>query len=130
MAFDIVSGGLLALFGAMMGVMLIILLGFYIYSSLALMAIAKKTKTENAWLAWVPIGNLYLVTQIARQNGLWTLMVLAAFIPFIGGIAFGAVYIWLFWQIAEKIKMPGWTSLLLIIPLVNLVILGLYAWKD
>ena len=49
MALDIMSGGILALFGAMMGVMLIILLGVYIYSALALMAIAKISNSLDKY---------------------------------------------------------------------------------
>jgi hypothetical protein len=96
---------------------------------LALIAIAKKTRTENSWLAWIPIANFYLITQMAKQSGLWTLILFASFIPIIGGLAVMAVLVWLFWTIAEKIKLPGWTSLLLLVPIVNLVMLGIYAWK-
>jgi hypothetical protein len=80
-------------------------------------------------MAWIPIANLYLVTQMAKLNGLWTLILLAWFIPAVGGLIVAGVGIWMFWRIAERIKMPGWTSLLLIVPIVNLIILGIYAWK-
>src|SRR5262245_50596104 len=38
----------------------------YAYFAFMLMVIATKTSTANAWLAWVPIGNLYLMCRIAR----------------------------------------------------------------
>ena len=93
------------------------------------MAIAKRTKTKNPWMAWVPIVNFYLITQIAKLSGLWTLILLAGFIPSIGSLCITAVFVWMFWRTAERIKMPGWTSLLLIVPILNLIILGIYAWK-
>jgi hypothetical protein len=107
--------------------MLILCLALYIYVSIALMTIAKKTKTKNAWMAWIPILNFYLMTQIAKQSGWWTLILLVWFIP-LGVIAVIAVGIWMFWLIAERRKFPGWFSLLLLIPIVNLIILGVMAW--
>ncbi len=121
----------LGMFGwmAAMGVgMIIVSIALYIYMALALMYMARRLKTPNAWLAWIPIANIYLVTQMAGKSGWWTLMVLAPAVPFIGGIAFAAVMVWFLWIVAEKLKFPGWTSLLTIIPVVNLIILGIWAW--
>ena len=118
----------LAAMGALLFVYIIVMLAVYIYSAFALMTIAKKTKTENGWLAFIPIANFYLVTQMAGQSGWWTLAVLFPMIPIIGGIAMLVVSVWFFWKICEKIKRPGWWSLLLLIPIVNLVILGVMAW--
>ena len=94
------------------------------------MGLAKKTKTPNGWLAFIPIANVYLVTQMAGVSALWTLVVFATIIPFIGSLAMMAAMIWMFWQVAEKINFPGWTSLLLLVPLVNLVMLGIWAWSS
>lgn len=121
-----------AIIGVIMAALLVFLVIFlivYIYVALALMGIAKKTRTPNSWMAWIPIANFYLITQMAGFSGWWTLILLAYIIPFIGPLLVMAVAIWMFWVIAEKIDMPGWTSLLLIIPIVNLIILGIYAWK-
>src|SRR3989344_8305699 len=130
MAFeDIIAGGLLGGFFASLGIaLLFIVLALYVYSALALMYIAKRAKTPNSWLAWIPVGNFYLVTQTAKKSGLWTLILLAGFIPFIGSIAVIGVTIWMFWITVERIKFPGWTSLLLLVPIVNLVMLGIWAW--
>ena len=125
MAYDT---AILAAMGAMFVVVLIIGLAIYIYSALALMFIAKKTKTKNSWLAFIPIANFYLMTQMAGKPAWWTLAILLSFIPFVGGLAVTAVSIYLFWMIAEKINKPGWWSLLLLIPIVNFVILGIMAW--
>lgn len=115
----IVAGGI---------IVAIVSLAIYVYTSLALMTIAKKTKTKNGWLAWIPIANFYLLTQIARVNPWWTLILLAFFIPMIGSLVVMVAGIWMFWRIAELRKFPGWVSLLLILPLVNLVVLGILAW--
>ena len=47
----------LGIFG---GIWLLVWLPVYIYLSWALMVIAQKTSTPNAWLAWIPIGNLHV----------------------------------------------------------------------
>ena len=122
-------GSFWAFFIAYFAIMMLLSLVVYVYSALALMAIAKKTKTPNGWLAFIPIANVYLLTQMAGVSGLWTLIVLAPIVPIIGGLAMIIVSIWLMWTIAEKINFPGWTSLLLLIPMVNLVMLGIWAWS-
>ncbi len=118
----------LAMMGAFFVVWLVVILAFYVYFALALMSIAKKTKTKNAWLAWIPIANIYLMTQVGKVPAWWTLSVLLPIIPFIGGLALAAVMIYIWWKIAEAIHRPGWWSILLIVPIVNLVIVGIMAW--
>ena len=102
----------------------------YIYSAIALMAIAKKTKSKSRWMAWVPILNVYLMTRMAGIPGWWTLIIFAPLIPVIGSIAVmvGMVYFW--WLIAEKIHKPGWWGILMVIPIVNLVLMGIMAWGE
>src|SRR3989338_669868 len=113
-----------AMAGAFLAFIVLIIIAVYVYTSLALMTIAKKTKTENAWLAWIPLVNLYLMVQIAKVPTWTILAILLLIIPMIGTILFLAVYIWWWWKIAEARKKPGWISLLLIIPLVNLIVMG------
>ena len=69
--------------GIMIVFILLLALAVYIYTSLALMKIADRTKTKDGWLAFVPIGNIYLMTKIAKVPGWWTIGVLLGFIPFI-----------------------------------------------
>lgn len=122
------GAGALAALGTLLFVFVIITLAVYIYMAIALMAIAKKTKTKNGWLAFIPIANIYLMTQIAKVSGWWTLIILAAWVPFIGGLAVTAVTIYLWWLIAERVGKPGWWGILMIIPIVNFIIIGLLAW--
>ena len=90
--------------GALMGIMagfgiftlLIIALFIFIYVilSLALMKIAQKKGIENAWLAWIPIGNSYIIgkiagpfhfiTDIAKPELVLPIMSLCGFIPVVG----------------------------------------------
>ena len=120
--------GMMAVMGAFFVFFLLFILAYYIYTSLAVMTIAKKTKTPNAWFAWIPILNIYLVTQIAGVSGWVTAAFLLIFIPFFGGLIVTAIGVWLFWKIAARLKLPEWYAILMIIPIVNLVMLGIMAW--
>lgn len=107
---------------------LIITIVVYIYFAIALMTIAKKTKTPNGWLAFVPIANIYLMTQIAGLPAWYTLAILLPIIPLLGGLAMLVVMVYFWWKIAEAINKPGWWGILIIIPIVNLIIIGIMAW--
>lgn len=125
-------GGIMAAIAAFALIGIVMSLALYVYTSLTLMAIAKKRKFDKAWFAWIPIANFYMITQIAGWNGNWTWLILAVMIPPVAGIAglaLTVIGIMMFWAIAEKLKFPGWTSLLLLIPIANLVILGIWAWS-
>lgn len=51
--------------------MFVVFVVFWIYWALATQTIAKKTNTENGWLAWIPIANLILWANIARKPIWW-----------------------------------------------------------
>lgn len=117
-----------ALAGVVLLVFLFVLIAFYVYSSIALMTIAKKTKTKKAWFAWIPIANIYLMTQIGGTPW-WTMLFLLVFwITIIGPVLALALTIYWWWNIAEVRKMPGWLGILMAIPIVNLVVMGYIAW--
>lgn len=107
---------------------IIITIAVYIYFAFALMTIAQKTKTKNAWLAWIPIANVYLMIQIAKLNWWWIFALLLSFIPIVGSLALTGLMAWWWWRIAEIKKRPGWWGILMIIPIVNLIIIGILAW--
>ena len=118
----------MGMLGAFFAVWLVVMIVMYVYFAVALMSIAKKTNTDKAWLAWIPIANVYLMTQCGGVSGWFTLLVVAAVIPVVGFIAMTAGMIYIWWKIAEAINKPGWWSILLLIPVVNLVIVGIMAW--
>ena len=111
--------------------LVIFIIASYIYTSLALMAIAKRTDTKNAWLAWIPIANIYLMMRIGRLPD-WTLALwLLIFLPYFGYIASLGMTIWYWWAIAERRGKEPWYGILMIIPIANLVLMGILAWgKD
>jgi Family of unknown function (DUF5684) len=99
-----------------MGIVLIVSFLLYLYFSITLMIIARKSNTRNAGLAWIPIVNLFLMCQIARRPGWWVLLLL---IPVVN--LFVATILWM--SIAEMRDKPAWTGALMLLPVLNLVIL-------
>lgn len=100
----------------------------YVYMSLALMKIAQRNNTPNAWLAWIPIGNLYLMTQIA-QVPWWTMLVIfLSWIPVIGWLGVVGVTVWWWMKISERMGKPNWWGILMIVPIANFIIPGILAW--
>lgn len=112
-----------ALSGAMLMVVLVFALAFYVYFALALQTIANKTHTENAWLAWIPIGNVILMLNVAKKPLWWFLLLL---IPLVNIVI--AIMIWM--AVAEARGKPGWWGILTIVPFVGLIVPGYLAWSD
>ena len=57
----------MAILLGVLGVVLLFAFVFWILSSLSLQAIARRRGIRNAWLAWVPIGNQWILGSIADQ---------------------------------------------------------------
>jgi hypothetical protein len=130
---DLLAQLILPFLGLIIGLIIIVIIiaiAIYIYTSLALMKIAKRTGTKNPWLAWIPIANVYLMTQVARLPGYYTWGLLAVFVPIIGGLAVAALMAYIWWKISEELGRPGWWGIICIIPFFNLIVMGIMAWGD
>lgn len=101
----------------------LIFIAIYAYLSFALATIAKKTNTENDWLAWIPIVNIYLMVKIAGKPGWWFILFL---IPIVNIIF--AIIVWM--EIAKVRNKPEWLGILVIFPVFNLIIPGVLAFTD
>jgi len=121
-----------AIFSSIMvaGLLLVFVVIIYIYCSLCLYLIAKKTNDEPAWLAWIPIASLFLMCKVAKVNYLWLLLVLASFIPIVGTLCMMGLMVYLWYKISEARNKPGWLGVLVIIPLVSFVIMGYLAFSE
>lgn len=102
---------------------IIVFIAFYVYLAYSLQVIADKTNTENSWLAWIPIVNLYLLCKIADKPGWWILLFL---IPIVNIVVFIIVGM----KIAELRGKPGWLGIVWVIPVVGLIIPGYLAFAD
>lgn len=108
----------------------------YVYSALTMMFTAQKLKTEPTWLAWIPIANLVLVAKMAKMHWWPVLLIIGAFIPYVGflfSLALMVFYIIWLWNICEYRKKDGWWAILIIIPFLgslwHLVLWGILAWS-
>jgi len=111
----------------------LIALGFYIYFSLALKSLAKKLGYQKAWLAWIPVANLFLLPVLTGKKWYWGFLL---FVPFLNAI-FLTICLW---NLFEKRGYDGKWGLiglgwLLMSPpfkgiifLASLVALGFLAW--
>lgn len=109
------------------GTMFLFILGVglvgYLYMALAIQTIAIKTSTPNAWLAWIPIVNIFLMLQIAKKPLWWFILLL---IPLVNIVI--AIMVWM--GIAEARHKPNWWGILMIVPIANFVVPGYLAWAD
>jgi hypothetical protein len=125
--------GLLAMLAAFAIVAFIVAILVYVYMSLAFMAIAKKTRYSMPGLAWIPVvGPALIASKTAKMHWWPILLLIGIVIPFIGSLAqlaFAVFFIIWMWKTFEAIDRPGWWAILCIIPVVNLVLIGIAAWS-
>ncbi len=117
-----VPGGFIWVMLGFFIVWLVLILAVYVYVAVCLMKIAKKTGTANAWLAWIPILNVFLMLQIARKPLWWFILML---IPIVNIVI--SIIVWM--EIAKAVRKPEWLGILMIIPMVNLVVPGYLAFS-
>lgn len=123
----------IAMAAAFMAVALAISVVLWVYMSLAYMAIGRKLKLSSPGLAWIPgVGPLINVYRGSKMHWWPWLLLIGLIIPFVGFIfqlAFAVFAIIWHWKSFEAMDKPGWLSILLIIPVVNLIIIGVVAWS-
>ena len=105
------------------GMWAVVSIACYVWVALCLYIIAKKTNTENPWMAWIPIANIILACQIAGKPWWWIFLFLIPIVNIILGII-------VMWKICEARGKPGWLGILMIIPVANLIIPGILAFTD
>lgn len=112
-----------AIFGtAMIGfIVFLIFIGLicYIFLSIGLMKMAENSGIKNAWLAWIPVANYYIIGEIVTSKmngkggnyalGAAIAALLLSWIPILGtiiGIAFAVfsfiLYYWIYKKYSEN----------------------------
>lgn len=132
---QIMLGGFLgALIAVSLTFVIMLLIGVYVYFSLAWFTIGKKLKYKYSWLAWIPFARTAMILQMGKQP--WQLVFLYL-IPILGWIIIFVYDIIAKWYIFEKRNYPNWfalSSLFMLIPksgfILYAVVLGFVAWGD
>ncbi len=126
------AAGLIVLLIFIFIIVFLFLLGVYVYYCLVWFNIAKKFKYKNAWLAWIPIANLFLMPILAKKH--WALGFLLL-IPVVN-LVFSIIWCW---EIYKKRRFSGALSLVkagyVIPPLIpfvfiaDFIIMGIIAFE-
>ncbi len=94
----------------------------YLYFSLCLFLIARKLNVPAAWVAWIPIAQLWTFLAAAGKPGWWALLFL---VPIVNIVI--PIYLWM--CLVENLGREKWLGLLMLVPLVNVVYLGMLAFS-
>lgn len=116
--------------GLILIIALITLMSFMIFPSICLFKISKKTNKGEAWMAWLPIANWFLMCKIGSVRYELLFTVVLGFIPIVGWIVVYALFAFIWSRIAITLNKPAWLGILCVLPLVNLVALGYLAFSD
>lgn len=95
---------LAAIAAAVMHVVVAVLLG----------TIAQRTNTSHSWMSWFPILNVFLMCNIGRKSLLWGFLM---FIPCLTPIAMLVLAA----GMARQRGVTGWSALLAVLPVLNLL---------
>ena len=109
------------------GIWIVVSIACYVWLALCLYVIAKKTNTENPWMAWIPIANVVLCCQIAGKPWWWIFLFLNPSLIPIVNIVLGIIVMW---KICEARGKPGWLGIIMIVPVADLIIPGIVAFID
>src|SRR5438067_3955710 len=91
------------------------LFAYLFYHSLPVYIFARKTEHPYAWLAFVPLANLWLLCDLAEEEWYWIIFLVVPFIDIV-------VYVILWMAIAGNYGKPSWLGLLMVLPLINIYV--------
>jgi len=94
----------------------------YLFFAFCLFKIGNKLGVEMAWLAFIPIVQVWVFVASAGKPWWWILLL---FIPLVN--LFIGIYLWM--CIAENLGKSKWLGILMILPLINLVMLAIFAFS-
>jgi hypothetical protein len=96
---------------------------FYLYYCLCTYLIAKKLEVPAAWLAWIPILQIWTFLRSAGKPFWWVLLL---FVPLLN--IFFILYRWM--CIIENLGRNKWLALLMLVPIAPLFLLGMLAFSN
>lgn len=134
------QAGMLAALGAMGFILVLVAIPFlaiWIFGIVCMIKIAQKTNTPNGWLVIIPFVAPFKLAKFAGYSYWWGAMSL---LPLFGYIINEKImmlfqlvvlgfFIYAFMRICQRLGFSKWLGLLAIIPVANLVLLGVLAFS-
>lgn len=133
------------------GVWAVLGIAAYILTALGLYKIAQKQGEPNAWLAWIPIAQLYIIGKIIKEVKIGTLVIprmelilplapiaisIVGAIPFIGaviaglaGLAYYALFIYTLYLLFNK-YVPDQAVLYTVLSAIGLFAIFIFIIRD
>lgn len=95
--------------GFVLGVMVFFGVIMYLMIAIPLYKLAKTRKISNAWLAWLPIGNLWIISRVAGyEGGMAALTTIGLLVPYVSIV----VLFWLAYRTAKELEMNVFVALI------------------
>jgi hypothetical protein len=117
--------------------------GMYVWFAFCLVAIARKTKVAVWWVAPLPVLNFYVMCAAGKREGRCFLGFLAPFAALVAGalawipaliiaalVVWAVVWISVWMDVCKNTGRASWLGLLIVLPVLNLVLLGTLAFGD
>jgi len=100
----------------------LIFISIYVLVSISLYRIAKRLDAPRPWMAFIPIAREWLLVLMAEKSWKWFVCIL---VPIVNIVA-----AWVVWGIvARKLDRSVWLGRAMIIPLVNIMLIGVLAFN-
>lgn len=101
---------------------LLFIAAIYLYFTFSMYKIAQKLNTPNAFFAFIPILNIWLLCEMAGKSPVW---ILGLLVPFVNIIV--AVIMWM--EVAKRLGKSAALGFAMIVPLVNFIVIGVLAFS-
>lgn len=144
-----VSEGLTPFLAAFAAILTGVFLVIYLYGSYCFVRIGRKLNVDKAWMAWVPIAQIFYMVKCAGRSYGWVFLafasmiitpmafvasfslgyMVAAVLSFIAMVATVAFYVLIWVDILSRLNISKWLLILLLLPVVNLFVLGYIAFS-
>ena len=101
---------------------LLIMAAIYLYFTFSMFKVAQKLNTPNAFFAFIPILNIWLLCEMAGKSPVW---ILGLLVPFVNIIV--AAILWM--EVAKNVNKSPVLGFLMILPLINFIAIGVLAFS-
>ena len=105
-------------------VLAFVYIAMYLFTSFCFYKIYQKLGEPNAWYAWFPILQKWIMYKAGDQSPWW---IIALFIPVLNFVALIFLLV-AFINVVQKLGKNPWLILLMIIPILNFAIMSYFAF--